>query len=59
MKRADSADPAVYLPFLAKTDGYQGLTGTISFDEKGDIKAGALSLMTYRGGARTAVAVIR
>ncbi|UFS56742.1 branched-chain amino acid ABC transporter substrate-binding protein [Comamonadaceae bacterium M7527] len=59
MKRADSADPAVYLPFLAQTDGYQGLTGTISFDEKGDLKSGALTLMTYRGGARTAVAVIR
>lgn len=59
MQRADSADPAVYLPVLAQTDGYQGLTGSISFDEKGDIKGGALTLMTYRGGARTAVAVIR
>lgn len=59
MKRADSADPALYLPFLAKTDGYQGLTGTIAFDEKGDLTNGALTLMTYRGGARTTVAVIR
>jgi branched-chain amino acid transport system substrate-binding protein len=59
MKRADSADPAVYLPFLAKTDGYQGVTGTISFDEKGDIKNGALTLMTYRDGKRTSLAVIR
>lgn len=59
MQRADSADPAVYLPVLAQTDGYQGLTGSISFDEKGDIKGGALTLMTYRGGVRTAVAVIR
>ena len=59
MKRADSAEPAKYLPELAKTSGYQGVTGTISFDEKGDIKNGALTLMTYRGGQRTTLAVIR
>jgi branched-chain amino acid transport system substrate-binding protein len=35
------------------------VTGTISFDEKGDIKNGALTLMTYKGGARTTLAVIR
>ena len=59
MKRADSADPAKYLPELAKTSGYQGVTGNISFDEKGDIKNGALTLMTYRGGQRSTLAVIR
>ena len=59
MKRADSADPAKYLPELAKTSGYQGVTGNISFDEKGDIKNGALTLMTYRGGQRSTWAVIR
>ena len=59
MKRADSADPAQYLPALAKTSGYQGVTGNISFDEKGDIKNGALTLMTYRGGQRSTLAVIR
>ncbi len=59
MKRADSFDPAKYLPELAKTSGYQGVTGNISFDEKGDIKNGALTLMTYRGGQRSTLAVIR
>ena len=59
MKRADSADPAKYLPELAKTSGYQGVTGNISFDEKGDIKNVALTLMTYRGGQRSPLAVIR
>jgi len=59
MKRADSVDPAKYLPELAKTSGYQGVTGNISFDEKGDIKNGALTLMTYRGGQRSTLAVIR
>jgi branched-chain amino acid transport system substrate-binding protein len=59
MVRAGSADPAVYLPALAATNGYKGVTGTVSFDEKGDIKNGALTLMTYKGGARTTLAVIR
>ena len=31
----------------------------IAFDEKGDIKNGALTLMTYKGGKRTELAVIR
>ncbi len=59
MVKADSADPAKYLPFLAKTDGYPGVTGSISFDEKGDIKNGALTLYTYRGGKRQEIAVVR
>ena len=59
MVKADSADPAKYLPVLAATTDYKGVTGTISFDEKGDIKNGALTLMTYRGGKRTELAVIR
>jgi len=59
MVKADSADPAKYLPVLAATTDYKGVTGTISFDEKGDIKNGALTLMTYKGGKRTELAVIR
>ncbi len=59
MVTANSADPAKYLPALAATNGYKGVTGTITFDEKGDIKNGALTLMTYRGGNRTTLAVIR
>ncbi|MCY7306195.1 MAG: branched-chain amino acid ABC transporter substrate-binding protein [Rhodoferax sp.] len=59
MVKADSADPAKYLPALAATTDYKGVTGTISFDEKGDIKNGALTLMTYKGGKRTELAVIR
>lgn len=59
MVKADSADPAKYLPELAKTDGYKGVTGNISFDEKGDIKNGALTLYTYKAGKREQIAVIR
>jgi branched-chain amino acid transport system substrate-binding protein len=59
MVKAGSAEPAKYLPVLAKTSGYKGVTGTISFDEKGDIKNGALTLYTYKGGKRDQIAVVR
>ena len=59
MQRAKSSDPAKYLPELAKTNGYKGVTGTISFDAKGDIKNGALTLYTYKGGKRDQIAVVR
>jgi branched-chain amino acid transport system substrate-binding protein len=59
MVKAGSADPAKYLPVLAKTTGHKGVTGTIAFDEKGDIKNGALTLYTYKAGKRDAIAVVR
>jgi branched-chain amino acid transport system substrate-binding protein len=59
MVKAGSAEPAKYLPVLAKTAGYKGVTGNITFDEKGDIKNGALTLYTYKGGAREQIAVVR
>ncbi len=59
MVKAGSAEPAKYLPELAKTSGYKGVTGTIAFDEKGDIKNGALTLFTYKGGKRDQIAVVR
>ena len=59
MVKAGSSEPAKYLPVLAKTDGYKGVTGTIAFDEKGDIKNGALTLYTYKGGKRDQIAVVR
>ena len=59
MVKAGSSDPAKYLPVLAKTEGYKGVTGTIAFDNKGDIKNGALTLYTYKGGNRDQIAVIR
>ncbi len=59
MVKANSIEPAKYLPVLAKTSGYKGVTGTIGFDQKGDIKNGALTLYTYKAGARSELAVIR
>jgi branched-chain amino acid transport system substrate-binding protein len=49
MKKAASADPAKYLPELANSQ-YQGVTGTITFDEKGDIKGGGISLYQVKDG---------
>ncbi|MDP3085051.1 MAG: branched-chain amino acid ABC transporter substrate-binding protein [Rubrivivax sp.] len=59
MVKAGSAEPAKYLPELAKTAGYKGVTGTIAFDDKGDIKNGALTLYTYKAGKRDQLAVVR
>jgi branched-chain amino acid transport system substrate-binding protein len=59
MQKANSTEPAKYLPVLAATNGYKGVTGVISFDEKGDIKNGALTLFTYKGGKRDQIAVVR
>ena len=58
MVKAGSSDPAKYLPFIGKTD-YDGVTGHIAFDEKGDIKNGALTLRTIKGGKLEELKVIR
>lgn len=58
MQKADSVEPAKYLPELAKMH-YKGVTGPIAFDAKGDIKDGSLSLYTYKGGKRELVAVVK
>ncbi|HZW23548.1 MAG TPA: branched-chain amino acid ABC transporter substrate-binding protein, partial [Noviherbaspirillum sp.] len=58
MKKANSAEPAKYLPELAKIN-YKGVTGNIAFDNKGDIKEGTLTLYTYKGGQRQQLAVTK
>jgi branched-chain amino acid transport system substrate-binding protein len=58
MVKAGSAEPAKYLPALAAIE-YKGVTGNIAFDSKGDIKNGALTLYTYKGGKREQIAVVR
>ncbi|MDB5796751.1 MAG: branched-chain amino acid transporter substrate-binding protein [Paucimonas sp.] len=58
MQKADSAEPAKYLPALASIK-YEGVTGTIEFDAKGDIKNGTLTLYTYKGGKKEKIAVVR
>ncbi|WP_370663742.1 branched-chain amino acid ABC transporter substrate-binding protein [Massilia brevitalea] len=58
MQQAKSSDPAKYLPFLAKAQ-YQGITGNIAFDPKGDLKNAALTMYTYRNGKKVKLQVVR
>jgi len=58
MQKANSADPKRYLPELAKIS-YDGVTGRIAFDAKGDIKDGTLTLYTYAGGKRSTMMVVK
>jgi branched-chain amino acid transport system substrate-binding protein len=57
MQQAKSTDPKIYLPVLAHIS-HPGVTGLIAFDSNGDIKDGALTLYTYRGGVRTELRVV-
>jgi len=57
MANAKSAEPAKYLPELAKIK-YQGVTGLISFDPFGDLQNGALTLFTFKGGKKTKIEVV-
>lgn len=56
MKRANSSDPAKYLPYLKNTD-YKGVIGETRFDSKGDVKDAALTLYTYADGKRDSLGV--
>ncbi|MEN9867432.1 MAG: hypothetical protein RL748_3022 [Pseudomonadota bacterium] len=58
MKKANSAEPAKYLPFVGKTN-YKGVTGQIAFDAKGDVKDGTLTLYTYKAGKREILTVTK
>lgn len=49
MKIADSTEPTKYLAALPKVN-FMGVTGPISFDAKGDIKTGAITLYRVKGG---------
>jgi branched-chain amino acid transport system substrate-binding protein len=51
MKRANSWDPKVYTPFLAKTN-YKGVTANIAFEPNGELKNAATTLYSYKGGKK-------
>lgn len=54
MKRANSVDPKVYIPFIAKTE-YKGVTANIAFTNKGELTTPAVTLYTYKDGSRVAL----
>jgi branched-chain amino acid transport system substrate-binding protein len=58
MQKAGSPEPAKYLPFLAKIQ-HKGITGTTSFDARGDVQDGAITIHTFKGGKRQKLAVIK
>ena len=58
MKKADSADPAKYLPELQKID-FAGATGKISFDAKGDRSDAEMTIFTMKAGVLTPIAIIK
>jgi branched-chain amino acid transport system substrate-binding protein len=58
MQKANSADPAKYLPELQKIS-FTGATGPISFDGKGDRKDAEMTIFTMKGGKIEPLAVIK
>lgn len=52
MKRANSWDPKVYLPELAKSS-YKGVTANIAFEPNGEMKNPAITLYVYKDGKKT------
>jgi branched-chain amino acid transport system substrate-binding protein len=58
MKKANSADPAKYLPELAKLE-YAGATGKIAFDAKGDRKDAEMTIFTMKGGKLEPIAIVK
>lgn len=58
MQQAQSSEPAKFLPVLAKIR-HEGITGSIAFDAKGDLRDAALTLYTYRMGKKTKLQVMR
>jgi len=58
MRKANSADPAKYLPVLQKID-YSGATGRISFDDRGDRRDAEMTIFAMNSGKLEPIAVIR
>ncbi|GAB2544408.1 MULTISPECIES: branched-chain amino acid ABC transporter substrate-binding protein [unclassified Simplicispira] len=54
MKRADSVDPKVYTPELAKSN-FKGVTANIAFESNGEMKNPAITLYKYVDGKKTAL----
>ena len=57
MVRANSADPAKYLPEISKTS-LDGVSGKIEFDEKGDLRNGAVTVYQIKGGKLNVLEVV-
>ncbi len=58
MQKADSVDPAKYLPELQKIS-FDGATGHIEFDDKGDRKDAEITIFTMKDGKLDPIAVVK
>ncbi len=58
MKHANSTDPANILAAMPNTD-YKGVIGETTFDSKGDLKHGVISLYNYKAGRKTLLDVVK
>lgn len=58
MQKANSADPAKYLPELAKIS-HDGASGKIEFDEKGDRKNAEMTIFMMKSGKIEPLAIIK
>ncbi|HEY5365733.1 MAG TPA: branched-chain amino acid ABC transporter substrate-binding protein [Casimicrobiaceae bacterium] len=58
MQKADSTDPAKYLPSL-QSISYDGATGHIEFDDKGDRKNAEITIFTLKDGKVVPIAVVK
>ena len=54
MKRANSVDPKVYVPFISKTQ-YKGVTANIAFTAKGELTTPSVTLYTFKDNVRAAL----
>ena len=58
MQKADSTDPAKYLPMVAAIS-FDGATGHIEFDAKGDRKDAEMTIFQMKGGNVEPVAIMK
>ncbi len=58
MKKTNSVDPAKYLPELAKIS-FEGATGKIEFDNKGDRKDAEMTIFSMKAGKLEPLAIIK
>ena len=58
MKKADSTDASEILKAIPQTK-YEGLTGNIAFDAKGDLKESVITLNQYKSGKIQTLDVVK
>lgn len=58
MKRSNSTEPAKILAAMPSTQ-YQGVIGNVSFDNKGDLKEGIITLYDYKDKKKSVIDVVK